>query len=182
LAERVHLPVTAGMARRRLVEFVAAEGLQDVSVRAFGEGRSLLLRAGVRGISKEVLVQALPAYMNDDTLVLPLRWVATGPGGAMFPQLDANLEITPAGAAAADLTIEGAYRPPLGVIGSTLDRVALHRVAEATVRALLQRLARALTGDPAADERVHETAEEPSRIEELAVNWPTGPGSDAAPL
>lgn len=145
LAEEVPLALSAATARRRLVGYLRDEGLQNASVEAFGEGRHLLIRAGVAGLSKEVQVQVLPAYMHGDTMVAPLRWVATGPTGAMFPQLDANLEVAPVDADTSILRLMGTYRPPLGAVGTTLDRVLLHRVAGATSRALLQQLSDALS-------------------------------------
>jgi hypothetical protein len=47
-------------------------------------------------------------------MVLPLRWEATGVTGRLFPVLDADLTITPAGAGQTLITLNGAYRPPLG--------------------------------------------------------------------
>jgi hypothetical protein len=43
-----------------------------------------------------------------------------------------------------------AQRPPLGVVGQAIDRVLLHRVAEATVKDFLDRVGRAiaLSGPP----------------------------------
>ena len=38
------------------------------------------------------------------------------------------------------LAISARYRPPLGVVGRTVDRVLLHRVAEATVKDFLDRV------------------------------------------
>jgi len=66
--------------------------------------------------------------------------------------LDANINISPApreGTAAAEdvarLALAGSYRPPLGRLGAALDQAVLHRVATATIRALLQDVAAALT-------------------------------------
>ena len=49
----------------------------------------------------------------------------------------------------------GIYRPPLGALGAGLDRAVLHRVADATARSLLVRVADVLTHpqDPAARAR-----------------------------
>jgi hypothetical protein len=43
------------------------------------------------------------------------------------------------------LTLNGCYRPPLGRLGSGLDRAVLHRIAAATIRALLRGIAGMLT-------------------------------------
>jgi hypothetical protein len=42
------------------------------------------------------------------------------------------------------------YRPPLGVVGQTVDRVLLHRVTEATVKDFLDRVGEAITEHGAA--------------------------------
>jgi len=41
--------------------------------------------------------------------------------------------------------LNGCYRPPLGRLGAGLDRAVLHRVASATIRALLRSIADELT-------------------------------------
>jgi hypothetical protein len=72
--------------------------------------------------------------------------------------LDANISILPGqdegttdGKQAPRLALTGSYRPPLGRLGAALDQVALHRVATATTRALLQDVAAALTGSAPAE-------------------------------
>lgn len=121
---------------------------------AYGEGMTGLSRIGPRGpapgISRlaEIRLQSLTAH--DGHAGLALRWEARGPGGRLFPVLDADLTLTPAGENAALLTLSGAYRPPLGNLGAELDRLLLHRVAEATIRNFLERVASALA-DPVAD-------------------------------
>jgi hypothetical protein len=49
-----------------------------------------------------------------------LRWEATGPGGRLFPALDADITLTPAGEHATLLGLAGCYRPPLGSWGRGL--------------------------------------------------------------
>jgi hypothetical protein len=43
------------------------------------------------------------------------------------------------------LTLDGTYDPPLGSVGRILDRAILSRVAEATVRNWVDRLAEAVS-------------------------------------
>ena len=50
------------------------------------------------------------------------------------------------------LAISARYRPPLGVLGRTVDRVLLHRVAEATVKDFLDRVGEAITDQAEADD------------------------------
>jgi hypothetical protein len=72
--------------------------------------------------------------------VIPLRWTAMDAPG-LFPSLEADLEIAPLGADSTQLAISARYRPPLGSLGRAMDRAVLHRVAEATVKDFLDRVA-----------------------------------------
>lgn len=100
------------------------------------------------GISRlaEVRLQTLAA--DEDRAGLALRWEVRGPGGRLFPVLDADLTLAPAEEDSASLTLAGAYRPPLDGLGAQLDRLILHRVAEATIRNFLKRVATALASPP----------------------------------
>jgi hypothetical protein len=66
-------------------------------------------------------------------------------GRGAVPALDADLALTAAGEHATRLSLAGAYRPPLGTVGAGLDKAIFHKVAQATVRSLLARVADALT-------------------------------------
>ena len=63
----------------------------------------------------------------------------------MFPALDADLEVAPLGTGSTQLSISARYVPPLGKIGRLIDRAVLSRVAEATVKDFLDRVAFAVT-------------------------------------
>jgi hypothetical protein len=96
-------------------------------------------------VSKLVEVHLLHEVTRGESAVLALRWQATGPGGRLFPALDAGLVLTPAGEHATRLSLAGAYRPPLGPVGAGPDKAIFHKVAQATVRSLLARVADALS-------------------------------------
>ena len=81
---------------------------------------------------------------------MPLRWSATGPA-ELFPAMEADLEIAPLGTHESQLRISGSYDPPLGPVGRQLDRLLLHQLAEATVRALLSQLVAALLLEPVSE-------------------------------
>ena len=83
--------------------------------------------------------------IHEDFASVAIRWEATGPGGALFPALDADITLSPAGDDATKLMVAGVYRPPLGVLGAGLDRVIMHRVAEATIGVFAQDIAAAMT-------------------------------------
>ena len=74
-------------------------------------------------------------------MTLVLRWEATGVISALFPVLDADISLTPAGQQGTLLAPAGSYRAPLGGLGAGLDKAILNRVATATIRALLRNVA-----------------------------------------
>ena len=60
-------------------------------------------------------------------------WEPAG-AGALLPRLDADIEVGSLGPERTQVAISGRYTPPLGQAGRVIDRVLLHRVAEATVK------------------------------------------------
>lgn len=79
-------------------------------------------------------------YERRDGLVVPLSWWARG-AQRIFPTLDADLELMPLGREQVMLTLMGRYEPPLGALGRSMDRLILHRIAEACIRSFLRRTA-----------------------------------------
>lgn len=87
---------------------------------------------------------------SSESIRFPLRWSADG-APWLFPHMEAELvlnEITPD---LTHLTLRGSYRPPMEGFGAVMDRLAFHRVAEATVRNFLERLAGGLAEIAAID-------------------------------
>ncbi len=101
------------------------------------------------GPCRLVTVQFRQLVTHEDSAVWALRWEATGKTGALFPVLDADITLTPAGDQATVLAVAGAYRPPLGSLGAGLDRAIMHLVAEATIRAFTRQIG-AVIVNPAA--------------------------------
>jgi len=148
VGDEVRLQVGFALARERLARLSESGALFGPSEDAYGPG---LTRVGVAGVAKLVRVQTRPLSATGDSAAgLALRWEATGPGGGLFPVLDADLRLAPDGEGTV-LTLAGAYRPPLGPLGDALDRTLLHRVAAATVRSFLARVAAQLAGHPVAN-------------------------------
>ena len=144
------LPVDAGFeAATAGLQAVAADGwLTGVSAEVYDSslaGISGLTRVGpsegARWMSKLVRVYARDVVVHDGKAVLTVRWEAIGPGGGLFPALDADITLAEAGPGACLLTLDGAYRPPFGAIGAGLDKIVLSRVAAPTARTLLRRIA-----------------------------------------
>jgi hypothetical protein len=59
--------------------------------------------------------------------------------------MSADLEVVGLDAELTQLTFRGRYEPPLGAVGRQLDRLLMHRIAEASVRSFLGRLVATLT-------------------------------------
>jgi hypothetical protein len=154
VGDEVMLGLSFRAAQTRLANLAHGGLLSSVSQGAYRDGLAGLIRVGpmgaVPGASKLVEVRFRDLVTRDDTALLTLRWEATGPGGALFPALDADITLTPAGDQATRLTLAGAYRPPLAGLGSGIDRAILHRVATATVRSLVGRVAAALANPESA--------------------------------
>ena len=145
VAAEVQLDLGFRAAEARLANLARGGLLTRVSEGAYGDGLTGLVRVGplgaAAGMSKLVEVHFLEVVTCGESAVLALRWEATGPGGRLFPALDADMSLTPAGEHSTRLSLAGVYRPPLAALGTGLDRAVFHKVADATVRSLLARVA-----------------------------------------
>ena len=126
----------------------AGEALGDLRVKVGPKSWPPLL-------AKTVEVTLGPERQHDDVTLLAFSWRATG-HPSLFPTLDADLEVSPLGDSQSELSLRGRYEPPGGAPGKVADRLVLHRLADATMRAFLSRLALRLeagrsqaVGDPA---------------------------------
>ena len=132
-------------AARALEEAIAEGGLVSESRRAMADGMQFVMPVGPRGRhfpTRDVKVHLLPVRREDRRLVVPVRWEVTGPGGRLFPALDADLELaTVENATGSRLSIVARYHPPLAVVGVALDRLVMSRVASATMTAILREVA-----------------------------------------
>lgn len=150
VGDEVRLPVDFETARVRLQALVRGGLLTAASVDAYSEGITGLLRVGPPGLFRVVRVQFTALTDRDNVAGFAMRWEVDGQSAALFPVLDADLEVVKDGTAAAWLTFTGSYRPPAGALGQALDRAILHRVASATIKNFLARIAADLSGVPAA--------------------------------
>lgn len=107
-----------------------------------GFGEAIRLR-------RKVIVEIGKPIHASSKSFFPLRWTASGHAG-LFPSLDADIEVASLGSDRAQLAISARYVPPLGAVGRTIDRALLSRVAEATVKDFLDRVAEAIVGERAA--------------------------------
>lgn len=146
VGDEVLLAVSFAAARDRLAHLFECGALFSTSQNAYRQGAAGVASVGVTGLSKLVRIQARELAWNDGSAGMAIRWEATGPGGALFPVLDADIKLAPAGEQVTLLTMAGSYRPPLGAVGQAMDRVILHRVATATIRSFVARVAAQITG------------------------------------
>ena len=103
--------------------------------------------AGHRPLAKTVAVELGQPRARDERLMLTIRWVSIGPASSIFPVLEGDLELARLGDRATQITLFGRYEPPLHELGRRVDRLLLHRVAQATIRAFLRRLGDRVCGD-----------------------------------
>ncbi|MFZ0130580.1 MAG: hypothetical protein WAL77_14280 [Candidatus Dormiibacterota bacterium] len=130
------------------------EWLAPLATAALREGEALRLRIGPLGavplLAKTVSLEVGEPLKRDEVTVVPLTWKATATPG-LFPVMWADLEVVALDAELTQLTLRGRYEPPLGAVGRRLDRLLLHRIAEASVRSFLDRLVATLTSTEAAE-------------------------------
>ena len=152
MAAEVLLDLSFPAAAARLADLGRGGLLTGASEGAYGGGLTGLVRVGpqsdVKGMSKLVNVHSLGVVTRGEFAVLALRWEATGPGSQLFPVLDADMSLTPAGEDFTRLSLAGVYRPPFAALDAGLDRAVFHKVADATVRSLLARVADVLGPPP----------------------------------
>jgi hypothetical protein len=109
---------------------------------AYREGEQLRARVSPwdDGFAKEVSLVVGVAEIHAFGLVYPMTWTAAG-AGILFPELKADLMLAHVGPDLTRLTVQGTYKPPLGVVGKVADRAILGRYADAAVRNWLDELA-----------------------------------------
>ncbi|MDA8075015.1 MAG: hypothetical protein M0Z40_07250 [Actinomycetota bacterium] len=106
-------------------------------------GEELLMTVGPsvgeRVLGVPVKVRLGACWTRDGSIAIPIRWEAAL-FESLFPVLDGTLVVTSLDETRCRLAIEASYRPPLERLGSLIDRVLLHRVAESTVHDFLRRV------------------------------------------
>lgn len=74
------------------------------------------------------------------TTVISLEWEAAR-NARLFPVMRAALSVYPLTATETQLDLSGSYEPPLGALGSVIDSVVGHRIAEAAVHQFIKDIA-----------------------------------------
>jgi hypothetical protein len=130
-------------ATRQLALFAGDGMLLSASEYAYGAGiTDLAAAAGLAvGMSRLVGVRAGDLIETEGCARLWLRWEAIGSDGTLFPALDADLTLSPAGEKTTVLTLAGVYRPPEN---AGLDAGIVRCIAAVTIGSFIARLACAL--------------------------------------
>lgn len=119
------------MAEKRGGEIVAA---LEVNIAGLRVSKEVVVRVGA--IREEGSVHSRVTHVE-------LEWQAREQPG-LFPAMKADLRIYPLSPTETQIDLEGDYEPPLGLLGSAVDAVVGHRLAEASVhrfvRAVVERL------------------------------------------
>ena len=152
---QVQAAVSFAVAQARLAELARGDGLLRAAYEAYGRGISGLAQDGppdpVGGTSRLAAARFGDLAADRDRAHIALRWEAIAADGALFPVLDADLALTPAGRGATTLGLAGVYRPPPGAQGERLDPAGLQHVAPAIIQVFLNRIAAALGSNPSAE-------------------------------
>jgi hypothetical protein len=150
----MEVPLPAGQVEHALLDS-PADWLSTLAGSAQRRGDHLLTDVGVGPLGprlgRRVTIQVGQPVRFPSMTSMPLTWEPVGLDGVL-PRLEANIELGALGEDRTQLAISARYRPPLGVVGQTIDRVLLHRVAEATVKDFLDRVGAAITNRAEADE------------------------------
>ena len=145
VGDHILMDVDLDSARRQL-ERLAHDGvLLSASEHAYGEGiTGLLETAGLAaGMSRLVGVQPGDLMETGGCARLWLRWEAIGSDGILFPALDADLTLSPAGENTTLLRLAGVYRLPEHA-GAGLAPGIVRCFAAVTIDSFIARLACAL--------------------------------------
>jgi hypothetical protein len=153
IGAEVRLDLGFDAVRARLADLVRGGLLPRASGGTYDGWHACLARIGpwLTALGGCRLVQVLVRDMvtHADCAIWTMRWEVTGPAGSLFPALDADIKLVPAGADATMLAVCGAYRPPPGVLGAGLDRARLYQAAEVMIRSFTLDIGMAIM-DPAA--------------------------------
>jgi hypothetical protein len=108
---------------------VAAQLKVNVGAMEIGTGIAIHVAAVEDGVMHPALNVAMTR--------LRLEWKAAHAAG-LFPAMHAELSVYPLSTSETQLDLHGKYDPPLGAVGSAVDAVLMHRVAEASVHRFLK--------------------------------------------
>ena len=159
IGDYVLLNVGFAAARTRLGNLADGGLLLGASEHAYAETITGLADATGWVTDAAQLAGVRPGDLTDTprTARMPVHWEVTTGDGALYPALDADLILTPAGDQTTIFAITGVFRPPPGLADAGLDQEIVAWFATAAIRVFLARLASALVHPSGA------TPEKPAR-------------------
>jgi hypothetical protein len=117
-----------------------SNGLARSATVAYRNGEALLAKMSGPGVvAKTVALEMGEAIQSADSTSVPLSWWATGTPG-LFPTMEAELSVAAMGPDLTQVSFQGTYKPPLGIVGQVLDRTLLRRFAESSVKDFVDRV------------------------------------------
>jgi hypothetical protein len=123
----------------------AARGIElHVPLRDLAPTRGGHLRRPVRLVAERMPDEHEPGRAHD---ALEIHWTA---GTRFFPDFHGALRLRIDSVDTTRLSLEGTYQPPFGRFGRVFDLVAGRRIARATLRDLLRRVAESMEAREAA--------------------------------
>jgi hypothetical protein len=137
VSDEAPLDVSFTAAQARLRHLIRGGVLGRASAQAYSDGFT--------GLARLVNVHFQDLAARGDSARLALRWEAAGRGGGLFPALDADLTLTPAGHRSTRLTLTGVYRLPPDSANPELDQAVVRQVITATTRGFLHRITDAIS-------------------------------------
>lgn len=136
----VDVPLPIDAVERILVR---SDDMSTWAAAAYQRGERLAVGPGVAGVTAAVELEVGEPIRFTESLSIPIAWRAAN-AEKLFPHMEAEIVITPLTHSVTHLTFRGSYTPPFDSFGELLDRLAMHRIAEATVRNFMERLAGAV--------------------------------------
>jgi hypothetical protein len=146
IGDHVLLSVGFAAARARLRNLAGGGVLLGASEHAYGETIAGLadMASSVTAVSRLAGVRPGDITETCGRAQLPVHWEVTAGGSTLFPVLDADLTLTPAGKASTVFALTGVFRLPPGVADAGLEQEIVSWFAAAAARVFLARLASAL--------------------------------------
>ncbi len=141
----VHDFVDLDLPRDQVVAALSSVGdeLQVWAQAAFRRGEELAIGPGTGVVTAPIELEIGRPMEGLEAVTIPMAWTAST-ATHLFPRMDAEIVVSALGPVTTHLEFRGSYTPPFDGFGKLLDKLALHRVAESTVRGFLQRLSEAI--------------------------------------
>jgi hypothetical protein len=141
----VHDFVDIDVAHDRVVKVLTAapDEIQVFAQAAFRRGEELAIGPGEGVVTAPIELELGRPVEGMETFTIPMAWRAST-ATQLFPRMEAEIVVSSLGPVTTHVEFRGSYEPPMNGFGKVLDKLALHRVAESTVRSFLKRLTSAI--------------------------------------